>query len=127
MACRTNPSSRRPLARHLEFPAPIGIIVINLKNTFKEWEPRGGRQCVRIAFKGDVSSKPDPKSPNTSAKIENGEVSGESWFDPALGMMVQSNDAEDMPLQIKNRGRMLTGQVHRQASRTLLGVTDIGK
>ena len=42
-------------------------------------------------------------------------------------MMVQSNDAEDMPLQIKNRGRMLTGQVHRQASRTLLGVTDIGR
>ena len=66
----------------LEFPAPIGIIVINLKNTFKGWEPRGDRQCVRIAFKGDVSSKPDPKSPNTSAKIENGEVSGESWLIP---------------------------------------------
>jgi hypothetical protein len=111
----------------LEFPAPIGIIVINLKNTFKEWETRAGRQCVRIAFKGDISSKPNPNSPNTSAKLERGDITGETWFDPALGMVVQSDDAEEMPLQIKNRGRMLAGQVHRKASRTLLGVTDIGK
>jgi hypothetical protein len=112
---------------NLEFSNPIGIIVINTRNTFKEWESHGGRQCVRIAFKGDISSKPSPTSANTSAKIERGDISGETWFDPALGMAVEINDAEEMPLQIKNRGRLITGQIHRTASRTLLNVTDIGK
>jgi hypothetical protein len=111
----------------LEFPNPIGIIVIHTKNTFKEWESRAGRQCVRIAFKGDISSKPDPNSANKSAKLENGDVSGETWFDPALGMVVQADDVEEMPLQFKNRGRIINGQVHRKASHTLLNVADMGK
>lgn len=112
---------------NLELPNPIGIIVIHLKDTFKGWESRAGRQCVRIAFEGDIASKPGPNSANTSARLEKGVISGQTWFDPALGMMVQSDDAEDMPLQIKNRGRVISGQIHRTASRTLLDVTDIGK
>ena len=112
---------------NLELPNAIGIIVIHLTDTFKEWESRGGRQCVRIAFKGDISSRPGPNSANASAKLENGDISGETWFDPALGMVVQSDDTEEMPLQIKNRGRMITGQIHRKASRTLRDVTGIGK
>jgi hypothetical protein len=111
---------------NLELPIPIGIIDIHLKDTFKNWESHAGRQCVRIAFKGDFSTKPG-SSANTSAKIENGDISGETWFDPALGMVVQSDDVEEMPLQFKNRGRIITGQVHRKASRTLLNVSDIGK
>jgi hypothetical protein len=112
---------------NLEITSPLGIIVINMKNTFKEWESHAGRQCVRIAFKGDISSKPNPNSANTPGKIEGGTISGQTWFDPALGMTVEINDAEEMPLQIKNRGRLITGQIHRQATRTLLDVTDIGK
>jgi hypothetical protein len=112
---------------NLEIPSSLGIIVIHMKSTLKEWESHAGRQCVRIAFKGDISSKPNPNSANTSGKIEGGTIFGQTWFDPALGMTVEINDAEEMPLQIKNRGRMITGQIHRQATRTLLDVTDIGK
>jgi len=111
----------------LEMNNPVGIIVINLKNTFKEWEPRAGRQCVRFAFKGDISSKPGPNSANVSARLGSGTISGQSWFDPALGMVVQADDEEDIPMQIKNRGRLITGQVHRKATYTLVDVTDIGK
>jgi hypothetical protein len=112
---------------NLEISNPIGIIVINTKNTFKEWQSHAGRQCVRIAFKGDISSKPGPTTANASARLGSGTISGQTWFDPALGMVVQADDAEDMPLQIKNRGRIINGQVQRKASYSLMDVADIGK
>lgn len=112
---------------NLEMSNPIGIIVIHTKNTFKEWEAHAGRQCVRIAFQGDISSKPGPTSGNVSTKLGSGTISGQTWFDPAVGMVVEADDEEDMPLQIKNRGRLITGQVQRKASYTLMDVADIGK
>jgi hypothetical protein len=112
---------------NLELPNPIGIIVINSKNTFKEWESHAGRQCIRIEYQGNIYSKPGPTSTNVPVKIEKGKISGNTWFDPVLGMVVETTGDHHMTLQVKNQGRSFTGQVHHISSLRLAEVEDVGK
>jgi hypothetical protein len=111
----------------MEVPNAIGIIVLNLKNTLKAWEQHDGRQCARWNYKGDISSKPGETTANSSVKIESGKLSGEVWFDPALGMVVDTTGEQDMTMQIKGRGRIITGQTHQKISLKLMDVTEQAK
>ena len=85
----------------MELPmGPVGIIKIDYTVTFQGWEQHGKRTCARLESQGTVKSNPDPNSTpgGMSMNISEGNVSGVSWFDPELGMVIDANVDQDMKM-----------------------------
>jgi hypothetical protein len=99
------------------------VATVDLTFTFKDWEQRNGHNCAHLLMAGDIKTK------STSAatlgaviKIDKGTVNGDAWFDPDLGMLVDSVSETDMKLNITTRDRALTAQIKRNADLSLVGV-----
>jgi hypothetical protein len=80
---------------HSEFPVgPMGgmIMVRDYKFSFRSWEMRGKRNCVRMEFQGSITSKLDstPTPSDVPVSSLNGDSSGVLWFDPELGMFIEN-------------------------------------
>ena len=84
---------------HTEFPmAPLGVMVMDFNFTFKSWELHGKRNCARLEFQGTIKSKPDPDASPSAMSVSSldGTVSGTSWFDPDLGITIDTSMNQDM-------------------------------
>jgi hypothetical protein len=82
---------------------PLGSVNVNSTHTFKQWEQRGGRRCARLEFAGTLSSKGTPSAgafSGANMTINNGVSTGTVWFDPADGMVVESEISQKMSLQM---------------------------
>lgn len=112
-------------AVHLEEPSNAGALNVDLKCTFKNWEQHENRKCMRIMFAGTVEAAPDAGS--LPVKIEDGRVSGETWFDPKLGMIVEIAFDADMTLKITRQGQTLTAPLHQKTRFVLVEVDDLAK
>ena len=112
-------------AIHLEQPSGAGPLDVDLKCTFKDWEQHADHKCMRIIFTGTVQTAPNTAS--LPAKIEKGRVSGETWFDPQLGMIVQIAFDADMNLKITRQGQTLTVPVNEKTRFALVDVEDLAK
>ena len=66
---------------------------------------------------------PNSSPTSDSPHIENGKFSGETWFDPDLGMVVES--VEHQSREISNRGP--TQKIEQTVRVTLVDVTDAEK
>jgi len=92
----------------------IGALTLNYDITFKNWEQRGKRTCARLEYQGTVKSRPapNPASNGMTMTIQSGNTSGVSWFDPELGMVIDSNFNQDMKMTITvampTRGKTVT-------------------
>jgi hypothetical protein len=87
----------------LEFPmASLGTLVINYTFTFQGWETHGVRNCARLEFQGDIETKPGstPSSTGMTVDIQNGTTSGVSWFDPELGITIDTVMNQDMSMNM---------------------------
>jgi len=114
-------------ALRLEVPADIGILNLDLKCTFKNWEQRTDHKCMRIKFTGNFSPQAAPNTSNLPAKIDKGRLSGELWFDPELGMVVEIAFDTDMNVKINQRGQILTVSANQKNRRALVAVEDMAK
>jgi hypothetical protein len=88
----------------LEFPmGPMGTMTMNYDFTFQNWEMHGKRSCARLTFQGDVTSKPDPaaNAGAMSMTIQDGTISGISWFDPELGITIDTTANQNLNLIIQ--------------------------
>ena len=87
----------------ISFPmAPLGVLMLDYTVTFQNWEMHGQRNCARMEFQGTIATKPDPdaKPGAMSISIENGNSSGVSWFDPELGITIDTTMNQDMTMII---------------------------
>ena len=87
----------------MEIPmGPIGIMEIDYTVTFQSWEQHGKRNCARLEFQGTLKSKPDPnpKPAGMTMAISDGNTSGVSWFDPELGMVIDTTANQDMKMNM---------------------------
>ncbi len=77
---------------------PVGTLIMDFTYTFQSWETHDQRNCARLDFKGTLKAKPSDKSASQPVSIANlnGALSGTSWFDPDLGMIVDSKMKQDM-------------------------------
>jgi len=100
----------------------IGVLTVDIKFTFKSWEQHGGRKCAHIEQTGDSSSKSVSKASGMAVKIDQGKISGEFWYDPELGMVVDGNNNEDLILKITTRTQTLTKQTKNRSRITLMEV-----
>jgi hypothetical protein len=87
----------------LEFPMdPLGTLVMDFTFTFQSWEMHGQRNCARLEFDGSVKSRPgaNPGAAGMTMAIQNGTTSGTSWFDPELGITIDTIMNQDMTINI---------------------------
>jgi len=87
----------------IEFPmATMGTMVMDFNFTFESWEMHGKRNCARLEFQGTITTKPDPNSnpAGMSMSILDGNSSGVSWFDPELGITIDTTMNQDMKMVI---------------------------
>jgi RNA polymerase sigma factor (sigma-70 family) len=111
-------------AARLEVPADIGMLNLDLKSTFKNWEQHADHKCMRITFTGDFSLS---AVPNTPVKLEKAGLSGELWFDPELGMVVEMTFDANLNVKINQRGQVQTTRSNQKTRYALLAVEDLAK
>jgi hypothetical protein len=81
---------------------PMGKMRIDMDSTFKDWEEHQGRQCARFHFQGTLASlSEDATGPmGMQMNLRNGVLSGESLFDPNLGMSLGADIKEVLDMDI---------------------------
>jgi hypothetical protein len=87
----------------MEFPmGGIGTMGLDYKFTFQSWEKHGLRECARLEFEGTIKNKPDldQKANPSGMSIGNldGTTSGTSWFDPELGIIIDTTMNQDISM-----------------------------
>jgi RNA polymerase sigma factor (sigma-70 family) len=111
----------------LEVPSNVGILDVDVRCTFKNWEQHANRKCMHIKCTGNFSLQAGPDAPNLPVKIEKGRFTGDIWFDPELGMMVESALDEDMNLKITRPGQTVTVPLNEKTRFALVDVEDLAK
>jgi hypothetical protein len=67
----------------------VGRVVATLTNTLRGWQQHDGRKCARIEINGSLAMKNERSAVLLAlfdAKLQDGRVSGKSWFDPVAGL-----------------------------------------
>ncbi len=108
----------------------LGTMSVNSKQKFKDWEQHGNRKCARIESTGTITSKPTAAAGTASLfaiEIEKGKMTGTGWFDPDLGMVVESTADQDMTMKITTQGQTMTSRAKQTINFKLLDVADAAK
>jgi hypothetical protein len=100
----------------------IGIVTVGMKYTFRNWEQHHGRQCAHVVAQGDVTTKTISTANGMAVEIEKGKLTGEFWYDPALGMILEANNDQDLPLKITTRAQTMMSQFNQQVRIALVDV-----
>ena len=88
---------------HMELPMTgLGTMTLDYNITFKNWEMHGKRNCARLEYDGTIKLKPEvnPAVNELNLSIPEGSTAGVSWFDPELGIMIDSAMNQDMTMII---------------------------
>ena len=100
----------------------FGHLDVNVKDTFKNWVQHGDHKCAHIELAGDFATKTPSAASGALIDIKKGKISGDIWFDPALGTIVDSSSAQVMTVKVTTQGQTLTPQVSRKVRMVLLDV-----
>ena len=103
--------------------SPIGTLTMDMKYTFKNWEQHGDRMCAHVDATGNITSKTTSAAEvGAMVEIEKGEISGEFWFDPDMGMIVDVLNNQDMTMKITTRTQTMTQKLHQKVRVSLVDV-----
>jgi len=93
----------------------IGTLGMDMNYTFKDWEQHGDRRCARVEATGKISTKTASAAMvGAMVNVENGKITGDFWFDPETGMIVDVHDTQNMTLKITTRTQTLTQQLDQK-------------
>jgi hypothetical protein len=77
----------------------LGKIVADTTVSLARWEDHEQHRFAVLESKGTLKGVPDPDTPGDALlSLEEGSVSGRSWFDPELGALVESVVEQTMRL-----------------------------
>lgn len=99
-----------------------GNLALNLTYTFKNWESHSDRRCAHFTITGRVSSNNPSTATGAAIEIKKGDVTGDMWFDPALGMIVDTETSLNLALKISTQTQTLTPQMAEKVSWSLVDV-----
>jgi len=101
----------------------IGTLTMDLDYTFKNWEQHGDRKCAHVEATGTIATKTvSAANVGAAVEVQNGKITGEFWFDPELGMIVDVHNDQDMTLKITTRNQNLTQQLRQKVRLSLVDV-----
>ena len=102
---------------------PAGLMTVSTTLTFKNWEQHNGHNCVHLLVNGDIKTKTASASMvGAIVKIKKGNITGDVWFDPDLGMLVDDNTFQDLTMDITTRSMALTEHMKQNIDLSLLSV-----
>lgn len=109
--------------------AAVGKLKLHLDCKYTGMEQHGDRNCARIDYTGTMTSKAAAGAESTpvSAEIQKGKLTGTSWFDPDLGMVVDNNGEQTFAAKINANGQKLTANFTQDTAAKLVEVTDAPK
>lgn len=90
----------------------IGTLLVDFTFTFQNWELHGARTCARMEFQGTIKSKPGAEAtPASGMSISNleGTTSGITWFDPELGITIDTSITQDLGMVINVPSKQAPG------------------
>jgi hypothetical protein len=78
---------------------------------------------VHFLINGDIKTKTaNAAMIGAVVKIQKGTINGEAWFDPDLGMFVDSDSDQDLTLDITTRTMSLNEHLKQNVELSLLGI-----
>jgi hypothetical protein len=80
---------------------------------------------MHITFTGAISADAGSDAAALRVKIEKGKIAGDVWFDPELGMAVESVEDVDAQLKINQNGQIQTVPLNEKTRATLIAVEDV--
>ena len=97
------PGDTWPIQKEMAM-GPLGTASMDYTVTFRNWEQHWKRNCARLEFQSAMKTKPGPISnpAGTSVSSFEGTSSGVAWFDPELGMVIETAANTDMKMVINN-------------------------
>jgi hypothetical protein len=101
---------------------PVGTLILNMNFTFKNWEQHVDHKCVHVEMTGNLSTKSVSTASGAAIQIEKGRVSGEFWFDPDLGMLVESDNDQDLTLKVTTQAETMTPRLKQKTRLALVEV-----
>jgi len=103
--------------------SPIGTLTMDMNYTFKNWEQHGDRKCAHVDAAGTIVTKTvSAANVGAAVEVQNGKITGEFWFDPELGMIVDVRNNQDMTLKITTRNQNLSQQLSQKVRVSLVDV-----
>jgi hypothetical protein len=101
----------------------IGTLTLDMNYTFKNWEQHGERKCAHVDATGTITSKTiSAANVGAAVEVQNGKITGDYWFDPELGMIVDVHNNQDMTLKITTRQQNLSQQLSQKVRLSLVDV-----
>jgi len=97
----------------------IGVLALDIKFTLKNWEQHDGQPCAHVAEEGKMSTKSISTATGMAVEITKGKITGEYWYDPAQGMIVEADNDQNMALKITTRAQTMTSQFSQTVRVTL--------
>lgn len=104
---------------------PMGSLHMKMMYTFKGWEEHDGKKCALLDFTGTMSSKPTTNKNGMSLSIDNGELSGKSWFNPEVGMIMETTMDQNMNLKITAQGKTMNSEMKQNVDTKILKISDL--
>jgi RNA polymerase sigma factor (sigma-70 family) len=99
---------------------PSGTVIADVKYTFKNWAQHDDRRCAHLEITGVFASPKASIASGMLTDIRNGKISGDAWFDPELGMVVDSGANESMTLAVTTQAGAFTPKVTQKIQTTLV-------
>jgi hypothetical protein len=113
---------------HLEISAgPMGTMKMDMKYKFAGWDQHDGHNCALLTYTGNMTSQAGTNKPAMNMTIEKGVISGKNWFDPALGVTVESDADQSMNVKVSMQGQKTDSKMKQKILMKLTGISDIPK
>jgi hypothetical protein len=101
----------------------IGTLALDMNYTFKNWEQHGDRKCAHVEATGTITTKTvTAANVGAAVEVQNGKITGDFWFDPELGMIVDVHNNQDMTLKITTRTQNLSQQLSQKVRLSMVDV-----
>ncbi|HLX95005.1 MAG TPA: DUF6263 family protein [Verrucomicrobiae bacterium] len=98
----------------------IGVVTVDLTYTFRNWEQHHNRNCAHVVAEGELTTKTTSTATGMVVEIKKGTITGDFWYDPVLGMIVEVNNDQDLALKITTRAQTLTSQFNQSVRLALV-------
>lgn len=81
--------------------AGMGRMTLDSTMTFKQMEQRDGRACAVLQQKGTISSSGGGAvAGGPTIEMEKGDMEGTTWFDPAVGALIETKGQQKMKMNV---------------------------
>lgn len=99
-----------------------GDLTLDMKFAFQNWEQHADRRCAHLKMTGRVSTKSVSTASGAAIQVEKGEITGDIWFDPDLGMVVESNGDQRIALKVSTQAQTVSPQMNERTHYALVDV-----